>query len=355
MMFQNTSHRRYNPLTKEWVLVSPHRTQRPWLGQVEKLAEETLASYDPDCYLCPNNKRVGELRNTDYKSTFVFDNDFPALLPPVDAEYLVRHNRSLGKQEISDLIQSSPQSGICRVVCFSPRHDLTLPELSQTQVEAVIQTWIAQVDDLRLNPELEYIQIFENKGAMMGTSNPHPHNQIWATSYIPEIPEKEDISQAEYMRRDGSCLLCDYLTLEIKLEERLVISNDSFSALVPFWAVWPFELLLLSNRHVSSLPELSEKGVSDLADIIRQLTTRYDNLFQISFPYSMGLHQSPLKSSDSQSFHLHAHYFPPLLRSATVRKFMVGFELLAEPQRDLTAESAAQRLRSVSNIHYRYE
>jgi UDPglucose--hexose-1-phosphate uridylyltransferase len=338
-------HRRLNLLTGQWVLVSPHRAKRPWLGQVEKTALENLPAYDPDCYLCPGNRRNTGTKNPQYNTTFVFDNDFPALLLPEKTIATETHLRGM--------LRAEPEAGVCRVVCFSPRHDLTLPELGQSEVEAVVEAWTAQTVDLGRLDYIHYVQVFENKGAMMGCSNPHPHSQVWATGHIPNEPAIELERMDNYYQDQGSCLLCDYLKAELAQKERLVASNDRFTALVPFWAVWPFEILLVANRHTGSLPELSAKEVSALADIIRQVTARYDNLFEISFPYSMGFHQEPSDGTNYPGSHLHAHFYPPLLRSATVRKFMVGFEMLGMPQRDLTSETAAERLRQLSAIHYK--
>jgi UDPglucose--hexose-1-phosphate uridylyltransferase len=343
-------HRRFNPLTREWVLVSPHRARRPWLGQVEKVPTENLPAYDPTCYLCPGNERAGGKRNPSYTGTYVFDNDFPALLPKDQANSVEPDEPSTGS---SHLFTTLPESGLCRVVCFSPRHDLTLPEMSQPDVEEVVRTWSAQTRELGQVDFIHYVQVFENKGAMMGCSNPHPHSQIWAVSHIPVEPGKELIAQDDYLYEYSTCLLCDVLAAERKNGERIVAANDHFTALVPFWAVWPFEILLIGHRHVRSLPELSPAEVSGLADILRQVTTRYDNLFEVSFPYSMGFHQAPFDERQHPGWHLHAHFYPPLLRSATVRKFMVGYELLAMPQRDLTPETAAERLRTTSEIHYK--
>lgn len=342
-------HRRFNPLTREWMLVSPHRTQRPWLGQVEKTPQEKLLSYDPDCYLCPTNRRAGDKSNPDYTSTYVFENDFPALLEPTEADETDSNNSG----NDHPLFIAEPEYGVCRVVCFSPRHDLSLPELTQVEVEAVINTWIDQTSQLSQLAYVRHVQIFENKGAQMGASNPHPHSQIWATSHIPNEPVKEILAQREYYSGHQSCLLCDVLTTERQAGERLVVANQYFTALVPFWAIWPFEILLVSNRHLPGLTSLEPQEVEGLADILRRLTARFDNLFEISFPYSMGFHQAPVDDSQTEVCHLHAHFYPPLLRSATVRKFMVGFELLASPQRDITPEAAAERLRSLSEVHYR--
>ena len=341
-------HRRYNPLTREWVLVSPHRARRPWLGQVEKVPPEYLPPYDPGCYLCPGNERAGGKHNPHYRQTFVFDNDFPALLRSEGGE---AHTRAAGSG--SPFFKAQPESGICRVVCFDPRHDLTLPEMPLEGVVEVLRTWSQQTQELGELDTISYVQVFENKGAMMGCSNPHPHSQIWATSRIPNEPVKEIDAQTEYLDHQGTCLLCDYLAAEQNSGERLVASNAHFSAVVPYWAFWPFEILLISHRHTASLVELSAEENTALADIMIRLTTRYDNLFEVSFPYSMGFHQSPADGQIYPQCHLHAHYYPPLLRSATVRKFMVGYEMLGMPQRDLTPESAAERLRAMSEVHYR--
>jgi UDPglucose--hexose-1-phosphate uridylyltransferase len=350
-------HRRFNPLTQEWVLVSPHRARRPWLGQVEESPPEKLPEYDPGCYLCPGNTRVGGVQNPHYSSTFVFDNDFAALLRP---DLLQGDDISQAPQEqVADqpggsLFAARQEWGLNRVVCFSPRHDLSLPEMSQADVEAVVHTWADQTRQLSELDYIAYVQVFENKGAMMGASNPHPHSQIWAASQVPVEPAKEISSQRAYLEEKGSCLLCDYLAEERQRQTRVVVQNDHFTVLTPFWAVWPFEVLLLAHRHVASLPDLEPEEVSALADIMRRLTTRYDNLFKISFPYSMGFHQSPSDGQAHPEVHLHAHYYPPLLRSATVRKFMVGYEMLGMPQRDLTPETAAERLRGLSEVHYKH-
>lgn len=336
-------HRRQNLLTGEWILVSPHRARRPWLGQVEKVVEEILPEYDPSCYLCPGNKRSTGLTNPTYASTFVFDNDFPALL--------FSAGDTITSQ--SDLFVAETEVGRCRVVCFSPHHDLTLPELSLSEIRAVITTWAEEIVSLGQLDAIQYVQVFENKGAMMGCSNPHPHSQIWASGKIPNEPAVELERMRDYHNQKGSCLLCDYLKAEISAGERIIAHNQFFTALVPFWAVWPFEILLLANRHCGSLPDLSPAETEGLAEVMKAVTTRYDNLFEISFPYSMGFHQAPTDGRSYTALHLHAHYYPPLLRSATVRKFMVGYEMLGMPQRDLTPETAAQRLREVSAVHYK--
>lgn len=348
-MTMDVPHRRYNPLTQEWLLVSPHRARRPWLGQVEKIAPEDLPRYDPTCYLCPGNTRAGGHQNPAYTSTFVFENDFSALLPPERGE-APSSNSSPGH---SSLFVAEPASGICRVVCFSPRHDLTLPQMSQAEVEQVVHTWSEQTRELGSLDFINYVQVFENKGAVMGASNPHPHSQIWAVSYLPVEPAKELAAQQNYLQKHGGCLLCDALAAERLSGERIVASNEHFTALVPFWAIWPFELLVIAHRHAGALPELDTAECAALADLLRRVTARYDNLFEISFPYSMGFHQAPCDGQPHPEWHLHAHFYPPLLRSATVRKFMVGFEMLAMPQRDLTPETAAARLRELSDTHYR--
>jgi UDPglucose--hexose-1-phosphate uridylyltransferase len=336
-------HRRFNPLTQEWVLVSPQRALRPWLGQVEKTPPENLPSYDPTCYLCPGNQRAGQAQNPDYSGVFIFDNDFPALLP----------ESAPAKPAPHELLVARPETGICKVVCFSPRHDLTIPEMALADVTAVIQAWSDETARLFAHPGITYVQVFENKGAMMGCSNPHPHSQIWAQSHLPTEPGKELRSQREYFGSHGSPLLLDYLAEEERLGERVLAANAYFTALVPFWAVWPFEVLLIARRAVPDLPSLESPERQALADLYQQITTCYDNLFSTSFPYSMGYHQAPNDGVAHPEWVLHAHFYPPLLRSATIRKFMVGYEMLGMPQRDLTPEMAAVRLREAGGVHYR--
>jgi UDPglucose--hexose-1-phosphate uridylyltransferase len=338
-------HRRFNPLTRDWVLVSPHRTQRPWLGQSERQPEERELRYDPHCYLCPGNERAGGVRNPQYEMVYVFENDFAALKPCVSPV-------SLGDGE-KDLLIAETEPGACRVVCFSPRHDLALPHMELSAIRTVVDVWADQFRELGAMPEIRYVEIFENRGEMMGCSNPHPHGQIWANHTIPNEPRKEQAALTEYRRQNQSCLLCDYVELERAAGERIVWENEQFLAVVPFWAIWPFELLLCSKNHVADLPALDTSARVALADILKRITIRYDNLFETSFPYSMGFHQQPTDGIDRPEWHLHAHFYPPLLRSATVRKFMVGYELLASPQRDITPELAAERLRSLSDQHYR--
>jgi UDPglucose--hexose-1-phosphate uridylyltransferase len=333
-------HRRQNPLTGEWILVSPHRSQRPWQGAHEAVSEERRPPYDPGCYLCPQNRRAGQFVNPPYDGTFVFTNDFPALLPgtPVAAS-------------ASPLFRSETVQGECRVICFSPRHDLTLAEMPPADIERVIGTWTAQLAEL--SARYRWVQIFENKGAAMGCSNPHPHGQIWAGGFVPHLIALEHRAQAEYAQAHGRPLLLDTAERELDAAVRVVEQNRDWVALVPYWAAWPFELLLLPRRAVSRLVDLRDEERGTLADILKRALVRYDNLFQTSFPYSFGWHGAPGGVDPTDGWQLHAHFFPPLLRSATVRKFMVGYEMLAEPQRDLTPEQAAARLRSVPDVHYR--
>jgi UDPglucose--hexose-1-phosphate uridylyltransferase len=341
----DSPHRRFNPLTGEWILVSPHRAKRPWLGQMEESPLENLPQYDPSCYLCPRNERAAGVRNPDYSSTFVFDNDFSALLPD---------EAPPGHAAEHPLLASVSERGLCRVVCFSPRHDLTVPELDLAAVENIVSAWTQQTIQLGAQGFVQYVQVFENKGAMMGCSNPHPHSQVWANEHIPNEAGKELEHQKTYFDQHGRTLLSDYLTEERKRRERILFSNDHFSALVPYWAVWPFETMVVAHRNVPRLADLTSSETSALADIYKRVTTRYDNLFEISFPYSMGFHQAPFDGQSHPEWTLHAHFYPPLLRSATVRKFMVGYEMLAMPQRDITPESAADRLRSLSDTHYKH-
>ncbi|MCC6904518.1 MAG: UDP-glucose--hexose-1-phosphate uridylyltransferase [Anaerolineae bacterium] len=333
-------HRRYNPLIGEWVLVSPHRLQRPWLGQQETSAIDRRPIYDPGCYLCPGNTRATGDVNPPYDATYVFTNDFAALLPDVG-----------GAHEGEGLLCSSVVPGTCRVVCFSPRHDLTLAEMPTEAIRPVIDVWASQTAEL--GQRYRWVQVFENKGPQMGASNPHPHGQIWAEDALPSVPAAEDRMQREYFAQHGRPLLMDYAELESRERARIVVENADWLAVVPFWAVWPFEGLLMPRRHVLRLPDLTDGERDSLAEILRAFLIRYDNLFQVSFPYSMGWHGAPFDSDTHDHWQLHAHFYPPLLRSASVRKFLVGYEMLAEPQRDLTAEQASERLRSLPDVHYR--
>ncbi|HLU10599.1 MAG TPA: UDP-glucose--hexose-1-phosphate uridylyltransferase [Oceanobacillus sp.] len=343
--FTEHPHRRLNPLTGEYVLVSPHRTKRPWQGQVERLPSAERPAYDPTCYLCPGNERAGGVRNPQYEGTFVFTNDFAALLPDTPSSDL---------PTTTSFMEVESVRGTSRVICFSPRHDLTLPQMELPDIRRVVDLWGEQITEL--GAIYRWVQVFENKGEAMGASNPHPHGQIWASNFLPNLPANEDRHQRAYYERTGAPLLVDYANEEIKSGERIVAENEHWLALVPFWAIWPFETMLLPRRHVIRLPDLDDAQRDGLADILKRLLTRYDNLFETSFPYSMGWHGAPTGDyyeRDNTHWQLHAHFFPPLLRSATVRKFMVGYEMLAEAQRDLTAEQAAARLRELSEVHYK--
>jgi UDPglucose--hexose-1-phosphate uridylyltransferase len=335
-LLAQTPHRRYNPLIGEWVLVSPQRNQRPWQGKVESIHSVQSPSYDPDCYLCPGNQRAGGVRNPAYLSTFVFDNDFAALLPVAPPVSVDRGN----------LLIAESERGICRVLCFSPQHNLSLGQMEKPAVVFVVDAWAQQYAELAALDWVNHVQIFENRGLLMGASNQHPHCQIWANATIPNLPLREEQYQREFIRRHGRCLLCSYLELERQEKNRVVLANSSFVALVPFWAVWPFETLVLSTRHCATLPDLLPQERGDLADILIRLTHLYDRVFGVAFPYSMGFHQRPADGREHPGSHLHAHFLPPLLRSATIRKFMVGYELLAAPQRDVTPESGAEILRN---------
>jgi UDPglucose--hexose-1-phosphate uridylyltransferase len=335
-------HRRLNPLTQEWVLVSPQRVERPWQGRVENVAAETTLCFDPACYLCPGNARAGGMQNPQYTDTFVFENDFAAL----------RSDTPEGEINKNELLIAKSEFGRCRVVCFSPRHDLTMARMSEREIVLVIEVWAEEFRELGSHPRINSVQIFENRGEIMGCSNPHPHGQIWANETLPNELEKELRSFRAYHRAHASSLVSDYLQFELKEQERVVYANEDFVLLVPFWAVWPFETLLVSRRPVSSLVDLSGEERAALSDALKQATVRYDNLFKTSFPYTMGFHQRPTDGAEHAEFHLHAHFYPPLLRSATVKKFMVGYEMLAMPQRDITPETAAAQLRALPTTHY---
>jgi UDPglucose--hexose-1-phosphate uridylyltransferase len=333
-------HRRRNALTNEWILVSPHRATRPWQGELAQPRSASEPTYDPDCYLCPGNIRAGGIGNPGYTSTFVFENDFAALKAHGTRERL--------DIDSMDLLVAEGEPGICRVICFSPRHDLTLATMPPREIEPVVETWVRQFRELGAMDFIHHVQIFENRGAMMGASNPHPHCQIWATASVPEAPAKEIIAQRAYLKSHASCLLCDYVALEQKQNLRVVCENDGFVAVVPFWAVWPFELLVCSRRHVENMNAFTPEDVRSFSDILHRVTSTYDKVFGVPFPYSMGFHQSPTDGAAHPECHFHAHFYPPLLRSATIRKFMVGFEMLGTPQRDITPEIAAERLRALA-------
>jgi UDPglucose--hexose-1-phosphate uridylyltransferase len=333
------SHRRFNILSREWVLVSPHRTARPWQGEISSVSGAAEPPYDPNCYLCPGNSRVGGIRNPKYSSTFVFDNDFAALKPQSSHQGFDFDNRGL--------LVAESESGTCRVMCFSPRHDLTLATMEVEDIAIVVKTWIEQFRELGDRQDINHVQIFENRGSMMGASNPHPHCQIWGTASIPEMPARELASQRDYAASHSQCLLCDYLELELQQRTRVTAENHAFVTVVPFWAVWPFEVLVCSRRHVGTIAQFGESEIQSLASMLRSITSTYDKVFEVPFPYSMGFHQSPTDGAEHPEWHFHVHFYPPLLRSATIRKFMVGFEMFGTPQRDITPETAAERLRGL--------
>lgn len=335
-------HRRLNILTGEWILVSPHRTKRPWQGKVESPPPVNRPAYDPQCYLCPGNVRAGGEYNPAYTSTYVFTNDFAALLP--DGPDTVQQE---------GFLMAKGERGICRVVCFSPNHALTLPEMTLEDLEKVVETWQREYLELGALPFVHHIQIFENKGEIMGCSNPHPHGQIWAQESIPNEVLKKSERQKNYFREKGSSLLGDYLAQEIRLGERIVIANEHFVLLVPFWAVWPFECMIVPRRHQQDIGQLTAEERRAFAEILQQTTIRLDNVFETSFPYSAGIHQRPTDGPFYPEWHWHMSFYPPLLRSATVKKFMVGYEMFAEAQRDITPEMAAERLRSVPEKHFK--
>ncbi len=337
------THRRFNPLTGEWILVAPGRLQRPWQGKVEKLPEPRRHRYDPSCYLCPGNTRANGNRNPDYTSTFVFDNDFSSL----------SHETPEVEYDERGIVRAESERGICRVICFSPRHDLTLAEMEENDIRGVVRVWKHEYESLGALEDVNHVQIFENKGELMGCSNPHPHCQVWAESSVPVEPSKEIARFETFHREEGKCLLCEYLDIELKARERLIYENERFAAVVPFWASWPFEVMIVPKGHLASLANLDEAGVNDFASALKNVMVRYDNLFEVSFPYSSGIHQAPTDGGDHAEMHFHMHFYPPLLRSATVKKFMVGYEMMANPQRDITAEAAAERLREVPAAHYK--
>lgn len=341
--FISNPHIRENILTGEQVLVSPHRTKRPWQGKVESLPPDNRPAYDPKCYLCPGNSRADGSVNPDYKEAFAFTNDFAALLP----------DTAEGEVNEQGLLKAVGQRGVCRVISFSPRHDLTLPQLSREEIKGVVDLWCREFKELASHNWIKYIQIFENKGEIMGCSNPHPHGQIWSQNGIPAEIQKETFNQQNYFKAHGRSLLADYLSLEQQKQERIVFENEHFAVLVPFWAVWPYEVMIISKRHVQNILQFTEAEREALAEALKRLTVRYDNIFQTSFPYSAGMHQAPVNMGEFPEWHWHMHFYPPLLRSATVKKFMVGYEMLAGPQRDITPEYAAEQLRSMSEVHYK--
>ena len=334
--FSDDPHRRYNILTGEWVLVSPHRTKRPWQGKVEKVAGATRPDYDPTCYLCPGNTRAGGHDNPSYTDTFVFTNDFAALKPD-----------SSDSSFEKGLLKAAGERGICKVTCFSPDHSLTLPDMTVEALEKVVDMWQREYLELGALDFIQYVQIFENKGDVMGCSNPHPHGQIWAQSSIPQEVAKKAERQLQYWQQQERSLLADYLEQELAEGERLVCQNEDFVALVPFWAVWPYEAMILPRRHFQHIGQMTTGEKRSFAAVLKDLTQRFDRVFDTSFPYSSGMHQSPTDGKPHPEWHFHMAFYPPLLRSATVKKFMVGYELFANPQRDITAEMAAEKLRSL--------
>ncbi|MFM2212967.1 MAG: Galactose-phosphate uridylyltransferase [Bacteroidota bacterium] len=336
-------HRRYNPLLDEWILVSPHRAKRPWQGQNEKIAAVALPEHDDHCYLCSGNLRSNGIKNEEYTDCYVFENDFSALLKePISF-----------KNDRGALFQLKPERGIAKVVCFSAQHNLTLPEMELSAIENVVQTWVAQYIELGNHDYINYIQIFENKGAVMGCSNPHPHGQIWAQSSLPTQVEKTQKSLRAYFEKHKSSLLKDYLAEELNQKERVVLENDHFAVVVPFWATWPYETMIISKRHFGTIIAMTQEEFKAFAAILKGITVKYDNLFETSFPYSSGIHQAPTDRVSHPEWHFHMHFYPPLLRSATVKKFMVGYEMLGEAQRDLSPEQSAKILRDLPLVHYK--
>jgi UDPglucose--hexose-1-phosphate uridylyltransferase len=336
-------HRRYNPLTGEWLLVSPQRATRPWLGAVEKAAQDRRPEYDPKCYLCPGNTRANGVTNPAYTGVYVFDNDVPALLNAAD---IAATSAEQAGATAPIFLRAEQETGVCRVICFSPRHDLTLAEMQVGGIRAVVDVWAEQCAELGAREDIQYVQLFENKGEIMGCSNPHLHGQLWATAHVPTEIAKETHNQRDYFDRHGSSLLIDYVEHELKDGARLLYQNDHFAVLVPFWAVWPFETMILPKQPLRRIVDASDEQRQSLADAIKALTAGYDRVFDTSFPYTMGVHQAPYDDQPHEGWQLHLHFYPPLLRSATVKKFMVGYEMLAQPQRDLTPEQAADRLRA---------
>ena len=337
-------HRRFNPLINEWVLVSPHRAKRPWQGQNETLANDERPAYEPECYLCPGNVRANGEINLKYLSSFVFENDFAALK---------QEEIEFEESKEATFFKVKPERGISKVVCFSPKHNITLPEMDLPTIEEIIRTWQREYTDLGNVDYINYVQIFENKGSVMGCSNPHPHGQIWAQSSLPTQVEKTQNSLKTYFDKNGSNLLLDYLNNELEAKERIVIENKNFVALVPFWAIWPFETMIICKRPIAKITDFTVNDIEDYASILKLLTIKYDNLFETSFPYSSGIHQAPTDGELHPEWQFHMHFYPPLLRSASVKKFMVGYEMMGESQRDITPEKSAQMLRDITDVHYK--
>ncbi|UZJ44535.1 UDP-glucose--hexose-1-phosphate uridylyltransferase [Marinimicrobium sp. C6131] len=334
-------HRRKNLLTGDWVLVSPHRNDRPWKGATESTLTTETSAYQPDCALCAGNARANGEHNPRYLETFVFTNDFSALLGPAVTRVFEGEDALWVSEEVS---------GECRVVIFSPDHSQSLPRMAEAEIVKVVDTWVSEFK--RLKTTFRWVQVFENKGDVMGCSQPHPHGQIWAHDFVPSLVMREDDCQMNYHQCHHSPLLLDYAMRESRSGERTVVENDDWIAVVPYWAAWPFETLLLPKHRIARLDDMSESLQHTLAGALKELTVRYDNLFQCSFPYSMGWHGAPNQLIDTAHWQLHAHFFPPLLRSSTIKKHMVGYEMLAEAQRDLTPEAAASALRDAGSVHY---
>ena len=342
MTLTEQPHKRFNILSDEWVLVSPHRTKRPWQGKMEDIVTDNRPSYDPDCYLCPGNARAGGEQNPPYEFTNVFTNDFAALLDDGGID-----------QRGEGLLKIQEEKGICKVICFSPDHSLTIPEMQKDNLIKVVKMWMEEFAELSKIDYISNVQIFENKGAIMGCSNPHPHGQIWAQSSIPNEIAKCTHTQEAYFKSNGRSLLGDYLDQEIKSRERIICSNEHFVCLIPFWAVWPYETMIIPKRHFQAVSDMTSEETEAFADIMLKITIRYDNLFNTSFPYSAGMQQRPTDSEDHSGWYFHYSFYPPLLLSATVKKFMVGYEMFANPQRDITAEQAAETLRGLPDVHYK--
>ncbi|MFV0566795.1 MAG: UDP-glucose--hexose-1-phosphate uridylyltransferase [Flavobacteriaceae bacterium] len=333
---QDYSHKRLNVLTGEWVLVSPHRAKRPWQGQNEAVANEVRPAHDPKCYLCAGNTRINGEKNPDYKDVFIFTNDFAAL--QTESETF----------NVNDgLLVAQSEKGICKVICFSPDHSKSLADMAPAEIEKVVKAWQHEYTALGSNPLINYVQIFENKGAVMGCSNPHPHGQIWSQSTLPNEVYKKDLQQHNYYNTHKSSILGSYLKQELDKNERLIFQNDAFVVLVPFWAVWPFETMIVPKKHQTNILELQGNEAYLFAEAISVITKAYDKLFNTSFPYSSGIHQAPTNGGDNSHWHWHMSFYPPLLRSATVKKFMVGYEMFGSPQRDITPEIAAKMLRDL--------
>ena len=333
---QDYSHKRFNILTGEWVLVSPHRAKRPWQGQNEAISNEVRPTHDPSCYLCAGNTRINGDENPKYENIFVFTNDFAAL------------QTTSPKFSITDgLFKSESEQGVCKVICFSPDHSMSLADMEVIDINKVVKTWQNEYTELGSNDMINYVQIFENKGAVMGCSNPHPHGQIWSQSTLPNEVDKKDQQQRTYFSKNNTSLLGDYLKQELEANERIIYQNDDFVVLTPFWAVWPFETMIIPKKQFTNITKISEQESLNFADAISKITKAYDKLFDCSFPYSSGIHQSPTNGKINDYWHWHMSFYPPLLRSKTVKKFMVGYEMFGSPQRDITAEQAAKRLRDI--------